>query len=355
MLKALLLAVLAFLLPWAAEAADPPNPTPLVITTDCGADMDDQWAIVHAALSPRVHTLAVIGNFAPDPHDLDSGDTARCARQALEAVRRLADVPVYEGSNRGLPDRATPVRSPGVDHLIRLSKEFSPERRLLVLAFGPATDIASAVLIDPAVVGRIEVVALAFDRYPEGGDGWNVLNDVAAWQVLLDAEVPVTTASGFVALDHLDLTRAEAEAMVRDLGAPGAYLACLHATWLDEFGKVFAGETGGSDRWPIWDAAVVAIVLGLTEQRELPRPALADNLSFSFPSPKSRAPYRWVGSIDRKHLFDDLVGLLKQVGEGGRSPPALSRPTTTASDASLAQCVGWMCRRPCPVASKRVE
>lgn len=354
MLEALLLAALAPLLLWAAEAAGSPSPTtPVVITTDCGADMDDQWAIAHAALSPGLRTLAVIGGFAPEPHHLGGGETARCARQALEAVGRLAEVPVHEGADHGLPDRATPVRSLGAERLVRLSERFSPEHRLVVLAFGPATDIASALLIDPTVAGRIEVVALAFDRYPEGDDGWNVRNDVAAWQVLLDAEVPVTIASGYVALEHLNLTRGESEAMMRGLGAPGTYLACLHAAWLAEFGEVFAGETGGSDRWPVWDEAVVAVVLGLTGQRELPRPALADDLSFSFPNTESRAPYRWVGSIDRERLFDGLVDLLEHLGSerDGRSPPVPSQPT--ASGASPARCVGWMCRRPCPAASGR--
>jgi purine nucleosidase len=353
MLKAQLLlqAVLVLLLARAVAAADALAPTPVVITTDCGADMDDQWAIAHAALSPRLHTLALIGGFAPEPHRLDGSETARCARQVLEAVDRLANIPVHEGADHGLPDRATPVRSPGAERLVQLSEGFSPEHRLVVLAFGPATDIASALLIDPAVAERVEVVALAFDHYPEGGDGWNVRNDIAAWQVLLDAEVPVTTVSGYVALEHLNLTEREARAMMRGLGAPGAYLGCLHVTWLAEFGDVFAGETGGSDRWPVWDEAVVAIVLGLTRQRELPRPALAEDLSFSFPNTKSYAPYRWVGSIDRERLLDSLVDLLRRPGSerDGRSSADWAQPT--ASGASPAPCVGWMCRRPCPVPS----
>jgi inosine-uridine nucleoside N-ribohydrolase len=313
-----------------------------VITTDCGADMDDQWAIAHAALSPRVRTLAVIGNFAPEPHHLDSGATTRCTRQALEAVGRLTDVPVHASADHALPDRGTPVRSPGVEHLIQLSKAFSPERRLVVLAFGPATDIASALLIDPSLAARVEVVALAFDRYPEGGDGWNVRNDVAAWQVLLDAEVPVTTASGYVALAHLNLTRGESAAMVRGLGAAGAYLACLHATWLDAFGEEFKDETGGSNRWPVWDEAVVAVVLGLSGQRARPRPALAEDGSFSFPNARSRAPYRWVETIDRERLFEALVarlGDLEREGDG-RSLAEPSRSRGAASAVSPALC--WL-------------
>jgi inosine-uridine nucleoside N-ribohydrolase len=332
------IALLTFLIPSAVLAADLRDPTPIVITSDCGVDMDDQWAIVHAALAPEIRTLAVIGNFAPKPHNLDSTDTARCIRQALGSAGQLSDIPVYEGANGQLQDPATPNRNRGVDYLIRLSRDFSPERRLVVLGFGPVTDIASAILIDTTIAERIEVVALAFDRYPQGGDGWNVLNDAIAWQVLLDSGIPVTTASGYVALDYLNLKRSEPEAMMGDLGAPGKYLACLHDAWLDAFGKEFAKEIGGNDRWPVWDEAVIAVVLGLTTQRELPRPALNSDLSFVFPNVESHASYRWVDSIDRERLFGSLIGLLEKAKDEGPSRLAAVpyQPTASSSISSSA-------------------
>jgi hypothetical protein len=103
----------------AAKAANLPDRTPIVITTDCGADMDDQWAIAHAALSPQVRTLAVIGNFAPEPHYLDSRETTHCARQALVAVGHLADILVHARAECGLPDRAGPVSGRPLIHCYR--------------------------------------------------------------------------------------------------------------------------------------------------------------------------------------------------------------------------------------------
>ena len=324
-----------FLIPGPAAATEPSSPAPVVITTDCGADMDDQWAIAHAALSPRIATLAVIGGFAPEPHHLGSADTARCARQALASVDRLAGIPVHEGAGAPLPDRATPVRSEGAEQLIRLSGGFSPVRRLLVLGLGPVTDLASAILADPGTADRIEVVALAFDRYPQGGDGWNVRNDAAAWQVLLDADVPVTAASGYVALDHLNLTRGEAQEVMKGSGPPGAYLACLHGAWLDAFGAVFAAEVGGGDRWPVWDEAVVAHALGLTTWRELPRPGLGEDLSFSFPNPRSRAPFRWVVAIDRERVFGGLADLLGRLPGNAPGPSARTAPGPRMADPAV--------------------
>ena len=97
----LLLGLVFFLIPWPAIATGFPSPISAVITTDCGADMDDQWAIVHAALSPRITTLAVIGGFAPEPHDLSSAETVACARQVLTSLGGLAGIPVYEAVRAG--------------------------------------------------------------------------------------------------------------------------------------------------------------------------------------------------------------------------------------------------------------
>lgn len=329
-------ALLAVLLPSAAFAADRPHATAVVITTDCGADMDDQWAIAHTALSPRIRTLAVIGNFVPDK--LRGADTAQCARQALAAVGRLAGIPVHAGADGRLKDRATPIRNRGVDALIRLSKRFSPGHRLVVIGLGPVTDIASAVLIDPTVVRRIAVVALAFDSYPGGGDGWNVRNDVAAWQVLLDSDIPVTTASGTLARDTLAFTRSESAAAMRGLGAPGAYLACLHQAWLDTNGNLDQGEDKSPGaRWPIWDEAVTAVLLGLSTQQEKPRPALNDDMTFSTPNSKSRAPYRWVERVDRDGIFRNLADLLRQLnGKRGNPFFVSNRAASGAARPSLA-------------------
>jgi len=343
------LGLVLFLIPWPAIVTGLPSPISVVITTYCGADMGDQWAIVHAALSPRITTLAVIGGFAPEPHDLSSAETVACARQVLTSIDRSADIPVHHGADRRLPDRATAVRSEGVEQLIRLADGFSPGRRLTVLAFGPVTDIASAILAAPGIADRIEVVALAFDRYPQGGDGWNVRNDAGAWQTLLDADVPVTAASGYLALERLNLTRSEAQAMIGGQGPPGAYLACLHAGWLNEFGTVFADETGGSDRWPIWDEAVVAVILDLTTWRELPRPALRDDLSFSFPNVRSRAPFRWVVAMDRERVFGDLADLLTHLSSKapGQSAAIAHQPRKVAAAISPQEQAGWMQRHAC--------
>jgi purine nucleosidase len=302
----LILVCLLLLVPSSTLAQPTQGSSALVITTDCGADMDDQWAIAHASLAPELRLLAVIGNFAPKPHDLGSRQTTDCARQALEEVGRARGIRLYRGADRSLQNREVRAPNAGVRAILRLAANHSRRNRLIVLGMGPATDIASALLIEPRLADRIEVVALAFDRYPEGGDGWNVRNDFRAWQILLDSRTPITVASGTVALRYLTLTRGESKSMMRGLSAPGKYLATLHAAWLEKYGEAFAPEIGGKDRWPVWDEALIAVLLGLSQREIRPRPALNSDATFSYPNRASNASFRWVIAIDRARLYGHL-------------------------------------------------
>ena len=64
---------------------------------------------------------------------------------------------------------------------------------------------------------------------------------------------------------------------MRGLGGPGKYLAKLRAAWLARYGEVFAHETGGKDRWPVWDEALIAVLLRLSQDERRPCPTLWGN------------------------------------------------------------------------------
>jgi purine nucleosidase len=105
-----------------------------------------------------------------------------------------------------LKDAKTPRENPAVDLLLRVSLDFSTSRRLVVFVIGAGTDVASAILKDPTIAKRINVVAMGFDDWPAGGDGFNVKNDPIAWQVLLNSDVPVVIGSSALTKRGLRLT-----------------------------------------------------------------------------------------------------------------------------------------------------
>src|SRR5438874_103672 len=75
---------------------------------------------------------------------------------------------------------------------------------------GAATDVASALLVEPTWAERVSIVAMGFEGWPAGGDPWNVKNDVKAWQVLLDSRAPIVVGDSTVTKRDLLMTPARA-------------------------------------------------------------------------------------------------------------------------------------------------
>lgn len=284
--------ILAMLVCFSAHARD------VVITTDCGADIDDQWAMAHMLMRPDLHVVGIVAGFAPAPFNLKSSDVAACVRETLAHVP--STVPVIAGASSAMSGERD-----GAKAIEQWATTHSSSDRLTIAMLGPATDTALALRDDADLAARVEVVALAFDRYPEGGDGWNVMNDPEAWRLILDSETPVTAVSGFLAKDKLNISRADCTALMAATPR-GQWFSGLQSWWLDKYGEWFKNDTG-PDMWPIWDEAVTAALIGLAPSEERARPALAPgSTAFKFPNTSSHAPFRWATDIDRA-IYQDFV------------------------------------------------
>lgn len=288
------------------------DPSPVVISTDCGCETDDQWAIAHLCLSPSIDVRAIITSHAPKLARPQAEASAAAAREVLEHLPNARKPVVVGGSSVPLHDRSTPKPSPGVDHLLLISKSFTPNHRLTVVQIGPATDVASALLIDPALSDRIAVIAMAFDGWPNGGDPFNVRNDVAAWQVLMDSTVPLTVVDGAVCRRALTLTRDQAKARFAGHGRSGKSLVGYLTSWLDLEPDLARAVTGSADAWPVWDCGTVAVLLGFAKSEEHPRPRLRDDRTFDHV--QTHGTIRWVTSIDGEALWLDLASCLTRAG-----------------------------------------
>jgi len=281
-------------------------PMSAVLTTDVGCEMDDQWAMAHLLLSREIDVKAIITTHAR----IIGFSSQSSAEKAAEVLARVlpdktsAHPSVRAGSSLPLLDAKTPREGAGVDLLLSISTTFTPANRLTVFVTGAATDVASAILKDPLVANRIVVVAMAFDDWPSGGDKFNVVNDPAAWMVILDSDVPVVVGSGAVTKKALRLTRAEGKALMAARGPVGEYLYSQFTDWLDQRPELVA-RVVGPDTWAIWDEVVVAYVLGMTHGEEVPRPKLNPDLSFSHADTERRIT--WLTGIDTDRVWRDFT------------------------------------------------
>jgi inosine-uridine nucleoside N-ribohydrolase len=296
-----------FLVLTAAASLFAANPRPVVLTTDCGADMDDQWALAHLVLSPEFDVRAVVTTHVGKWKSLPAPaaeSSARNARDVLAHMPVRTKAVVMPGSSVPLTSRA-PLPNPGVDRIISESKSFTRDRRLTVLVIGAATDTASAIMTDPSIADRIEIIAMGFKGWAEGGDEFNIQNDPIAWQVILDSGVPVTVGDGTVTKRDLSLTSQRAHAILDPTGKPGQYLAGLLDDWFSKHSDVTKAVTGDPKVWPVWDEVTVGYMLGFAKADKRPRPKLRPDLSFDH-SPKDGV-VTWVTSIDGNGLWRDLA------------------------------------------------
>ncbi len=252
----------------------------VVIDTDPLNEIDDQFALVWALLRPdRLRVRALLAApwqsdeqtyLGTDP-DVDRGrhatrvrrrvSSAEGQRQAFGELERLVglmdvDVAVYAGAEQFLPDASTPVASPAVDALIALAHE-DRAGPLYVLGIACATNLASAVLQDPGIAARVQVVWTSAHPswWPRPTASYNLSLDLHASRVLFDSGVPLVYLPGYCVGEELRTTAAELESYVKGRGRAGDY---LWQTWESHW--MTSNQKPGFSK-VIWDMINVAYVV----------------------------------------------------------------------------------------------
>ncbi|MTV24441.1 nucleoside hydrolase [Nitriliruptoraceae bacterium ZYF776] len=220
-------------------------PTPVVLDTDLGSDVDDAQALLQVLASPELELVGVTASY---------GDTmlrAHLARQLLDWCG-ADDVPVGAGPNATRSGRevwyagheAGQLR-PGPaaafapeDATALLSRLAAAHRgRLVVLGIAPLNTLATALVADPTLSGQLAALHLMGGRF---GDGprpeHNIVCDVDAAEVVFGAEVP-TTVIGVETTTRVRIPEDRFDELTV-AGDPAArWLAEVLAEWTD-----FTGE-----------------------------------------------------------------------------------------------------------------
>jgi purine nucleosidase len=283
--------------------------TAVILSTDVGNEIDDQWAIAYMLVNPAFDVLGIVSAHAPSLPAPSAQATYLVLKDEVEhRLGMTTHPPLFEGSSLPLADRKTPQPNSGVDFIIETSKRFSKDNRLVVLTIGAATDVASAILEDPSMTDRVSVVAMGFRNMTDAKE-YNVENDPKAWQVILDSDVPVTIGSGEVCQRDLALSFDDARKLISGHGPVGAWLWDEYQAWYFRFVKPLRIDDF-SKPWVIWDTVVLAYEQGMTEQKMIPRPRLANNLSFE--QIKTDKTITWVTSIDSARMWRDFIAKLDE-------------------------------------------
>lgn len=190
----------------------------LVIDTDIGTDVDDLWTLAMLPGLPGIELAAVT---------LVYGNTDVRARLAALALRSMGiEAPVHRGREQplsgkavvwgghegvGVPGIADAVHDPGdaVDVLTRLAA--AAPGSLDVLAIGPLTNIATAIVRDPMFARNVRRLYVMGGEFQLGWPEHNFACDVTATGIVLSSGAAITIVpldqTLRVAVDERDVER----------------------------------------------------------------------------------------------------------------------------------------------------
>ena len=291
------------------KLAPPTGKIKMVLDTDTYNEVDDQFALAYALLSPeKIDLLAV---YAAPFHNDRSANAGDGMEKSYEEILRLlkfmnksADGFAFRGSNRYLESIDTPVKSPAVEDLIKKAMASSPENPLYVVPIGCITNIASAILIEPKIIERIVVVWLGGNAlyWPHQWE-FNLQQDVVAAQVVFNSGVPFVTLPCQNGVSHLHTTIPELKYYLEGKNELSDYLY-----------KIVLEYSGGQKAWSkvIWDVSAIAWLVNpaWVSTDLVHSPILTDQKTFSVDH--SRHFMRMATSLNRDAIFRDLFEKLSK-------------------------------------------
>jgi inosine-uridine nucleoside N-ribohydrolase len=237
--------------------APPKMPVRVVIDTDTFNEIDDQFALVYALLSPEQITVEAI-YAAPFHNDRSSGPADGMEQSFAEIQRVLArlalpnEINVHRGATAWLPAANQAVDSAAVQDLIARARTPHADP-LYVVALGAITNIASALVLAPDIAERIVVVWLAGQpSYWDYADDFNLAQDRRASQFILDSGAALLRVPCLHVAQHLRTTEAELARHIQGRGDIGDYLFTIYQEYLPDH---FARSK------EIWDIAPVAYLI----------------------------------------------------------------------------------------------
>ena len=294
-----------------SRLAHPGRKVRMVLDTDTYNEIDDQFALTYALLSPEQMSVEAI--YAAPFHNTRSEGPGDGMEKSYEEILRLLDFLGYAADGfafRGATeyigvDRA-PQENEAVRDLIDKALASGDEDALYVVAIGAITNVASALLLEPEIIKKIVVVWLGGHNlnWPHTRE-FNLVQDVPAAQVVLDSGAPFVIVPCYGVTSHLLTTLPELREFIGGTSRVGDYLCQIFAEYRpDSFGASSV----------IWDISTIAWLINpdWAPSDLVHSPVLTDQVTWSVD--RSRHLARVANFVHRDPIFRDLFGKIRAHG-----------------------------------------
>ena len=338
--------------------AMPQSVSRLLVDTDTANEIDDQFALAWALLSPESMTVEAVtaepfsfahhrpgliaaeqaveagkdfpeylvggfqgwinrlhkqGRRAADLNFVSAAEGMELSYQEILTVYNKlgmkSDGKVFRGAAEYMTEPDVPVNSESVDVIIDLAK--SGTEPLYIAAMGCVTNIASALLRAPEI--RENIVVIWTSSYPSSAPhcnrpSLNLVQDIHASRLMFDSGVPLVYLPGYHVGAQLKISLPEMEQFVAGRGAIGDYLHQLYSN--NPLHKMFALENTEQRTWVIWDIIDIAWLINpnWVPTMRIPSPLLDDALFWQ--QDDSRHQILEAYDVQRDEIFLDFYNKL---------------------------------------------
>jgi purine nucleosidase len=289
---------------------------PVLFDTDANNEVDDQHALAYLLFSgDHFDVVGVTVNATSSPAGYsDESDVSDHYEEAKRVMQLCGDfygkIPLKTGANGSFEEIKGKIGEPGfdgheaVDFIIEEAMK-ERDQKLVLLPVGKLTNIALALLKEPAIAERVTIVWLG-SNYPEPGEH-NQDWDIPSMNYVLDVDVPfemVTvrggkpsgTAAVMVSRDQI-LHRMPGKGPRISTPVIGRHGGEFY-NWGDYSANLFEsyGMWGNPPGRALFDQAAVAVVKNpdWAKTREIPAPIFVDGKWVERPeNPRKITVWEW--------------------------------------------------------------
>jgi inosine-uridine nucleoside N-ribohydrolase len=294
-----------------ARLNPPKGKVSVVFDTDTYNEVDDQFALAFALLSPKnmsieaVYAAPFFNNRSTGPGDGMEKSYEEILR-VFAKLRRSPKGMVFRGSKKFMGhgsqycdhNDGKPVKSPAALDLISRARKSKLSKPLYVIGIGAPTNIASAILLAPDIINKIVVIWLGGNPHNwHNSREFNCDQDLSASRVLFDSGVPLVQIPCALVAEMLSTTIPELHAHLKGKSEIGDYLCDIVEQYSDDH---FAWSK------VVWDISAPAWLINSQwlSSSIVHSPILTDQFTLSFDS--RRHFMRVITHINRDGIYRDL-------------------------------------------------
>lgn len=283
----------------------------VIVHTDCKNEADDQFALAHHLMTPKFIIKGIVaGHFEANLQTYGKGNTMEASYDEVIKVMALMGVEgktgVYKGAPLPISDEETPIPSEGAQFIIDEAMR-DDSKPLFAVFQGCLTDLACAILMEPKICERMTAIWIGGGKWPSGGFEFNLLQDIAAANVVFKSTMPLWQIPENV-YKQIAVSLAELQHRVQPYGEIGNYLFQQMVDFNNNFTHYIPWPHGES--WGLGDQGTVTVLLEENRRNWDWMPAPCFSKEMYYIHEQSNRPIRVYHTLDARLTMEDFYAKL---------------------------------------------